>query len=111
MQCTVLLCLAVSAWLSAHHYDPPHRDAVLAYIQHESGFNPDTIEWSGACVGQWAGVRRRYILSLGRGRCPPWQVQMLVMDRELHTDFAGFWRSANPAQHMRRHFGAGALDP
>lgn len=110
MNCAVL-CLAVAGWLTSHGYDAPHRDAVLSYINHESGFQPDVIAWSGACLFQWAGSRRRYVLSVGHGRCPNLYTQLAIADRELHTDFAGFWRSANPSAHMRKHFGAGALDP
>ena len=110
MACSKILCVLVASWLSTHGYDPAHREAVLNYIAHESDFEPDVVERTGACLFQWAGQRRRYALSLGRGRCPPWEVQMLIADRELRGPFAGFWRAHDPRTHMRAHFGRGALD-
>lgn len=97
----------MSGWLSQHGYSPAQRDAVLAYVRHESGFQPDVIGRTGACAFQWAGIRRRQILALGRGHCPPWWMQMEQADRELHTWFRGFWTAHDPAAHMRAHFGRG----
>ena len=112
MPCAAIaLCVLLSGWLGDHGYDAPHRDAVLAYVRHESGFVPNAIARSGACLFQWAGPRRREVLRIGRGTCPSWQVQATIADRELRTHFAGFWWSRDPALHMRRHFGTGALDP
>lgn len=110
MSCgAVAVCLLLSGWLSGHGYDAPRRDAVLAYVGRESGFDPDVVTASGACLFQWAGARRREVLMLGEGRCPSWEAQVELADRELRTTFAGFWRSRHPAARMRECFGKGII--
>jgi len=109
LTCTTF-ALCISLWLTAHGYSPTQRDAVLTYVGRESGFQANSIANSGVCLFQWAGVRRRQVLALGGGRCPPWEVQMEFADRELRTVFAGFWAARDPASHMRRCFGMGRAD-
>ena len=87
----------------------PQREAVLRYVQRESGFDASVIVKTGACGFQWAGVRRRTVLAMGSGRCPSWEVQMEFADRELRTTYGGFFRAADPYAHIRVHFGAGKL--
>ena len=108
MPCVKALCVLVGVWLGDHGYDASHRDAVLVYIERESGFDPDVVSRNGVCLYQWAGQRRRAILA--RGACPDWRTQVEFADVELHGPFAGFWRSPDPARHMREHFGRGVLD-
>lgn len=109
MSCAAIaVCALLSWWLGNHGYDAPHREAVLAYVRSESDFQWWKIEWSGACLFQWAGERRRDVLAAGHGRCPSWRDQAIFADRELRTLFRGFWTTRYPGEHMRRHFGAGA---
>lgn len=106
MSCAPLAaCLAL--WMGAHGYDPPHQRAVLEYVHHESGFQPDVVVRTGACLFQWAGSRRRAVLKLGGGHCPSWEVQIEQADHEMRTLFPGFFHSLRPFEHMRNHFGRG----
>jgi hypothetical protein len=107
----IALCVMMSGWLSDHGYSAAQRDAVLGYVRHESGFQPDVIGRNGVCLFQHAGSRRRAVLALGYGRCPPWQAQMEFADRELRTTFRGFWTARDPVAHMRECFGRGRADP
>jgi hypothetical protein len=58
---------------------------------------------------QWAGSRRRQVLALGNGRCPPWQEQLEFATNELRTikPFVGFWTARDPRSHICEHFGRG----
>jgi hypothetical protein len=108
MQCAAQLCFAISAWLTAHSYDPDHRDAVLRYIQAESGFEEQVVSRSGACLCQWAGSRRRSILS--QGRCPSWERQLEFADAELRSGlYERFWKTkgAEVFRALRDTFGRG----
>jgi hypothetical protein len=112
VQCaTLLICTLLSTWMSQHGYDAIHRDIVLDYIKRESDFQSEKIEWSGACLFQWAGTRRVSILKLGGGKCPSWEEQMKFADNELRTmpEFRGFWVSDRNSAHMLFHrcFGQG----
>ncbi len=111
MLCSQAMAVCISMWLSGHGYDAPHREAVLSYIKRESGFAPGVVVKTGACLGQWAGIRRKQILELGRGKCPAWDIQLEFMDRELRGPFKGFWHSPNPNTHICNHFGRGKADP
>jgi len=97
------VCLAVSAWLSLHGYDPSHRDAVLGYIRHESGFETCPADrGTGRFLFQWLPPR-----GFLPGSCPNLEEQMTEADRELHNYYVGFWTARDPSRYMRRCFGAG----
>ena len=110
MTCVTALCILMGGWLTSHNYDISHRDAILRYVKRESDFQPNIIERTGICAFQWAGERRRNILRVGNGKCPSWQVQMIVADEELHKFFCGFFHAIDPFYHMRIHFGQGAIE-
>lgn len=90
------MCLALSGWMGEHGYPATMRDAVLAYVRSESGFRPDVIKPSGACLMQWAGERRRQVLAIGHGHCPDWRVQMVFADYELRSIacFLPIWKAS-----------------
>lgn len=109
---SVALCAVLSGWLTNSGFDAPHRDAVLTYIEHESGFDPDATSRSGACLFQWAGSRRRDVLALGHGKCPPIETQVQFAIKELREvgAFQCFWLARSypdAARMMRRGFGSG----
>ena len=110
MACTKALCILIGEWLASHGYSQAQQYAVLNYIHRESDFNPDTIERTGACLYQWAGERRRAILKIGHGHCPDWRTQVEFADYELRHTFCGFFHTSNPYQHIRVHFGSGAIE-
>lgn len=98
----------MAGWLTAHGYDAPHRDAVLSYVGHESGYETNVVTRTGACLFQWAGARRRRLMD-EYGRCPSWWRQMIFADHELRNvrAYRCFWTGANPAGAMKRGFGGG----
>jgi len=83
----------MTLWMGSHGYPKPLQAAVLDYVKHESGFEAGKIVSTGACLFQWAGVRRRRVLALGGGVCPAWEAQMGFMDRELRGEdcFRPLW--------------------
>lgn len=110
MSWCVGLCLLISGWLNEHGYDSSHRDAVLMYIHRGSNFKPCVETRLGAYLGDWAGIRRRWVHDHYRG-CPPWQWQLERMDWELRNilQFTPFW-TAKPGQEyyqLLEHFGKG----
>lgn len=108
----VALCAFLFTWLTDHSFDPIHRDAVITYVQHESGFDPNVIVNTGACLFQFAGARRRIALQAGNGRCPPvtWQLERMRWELLNVRAYACFWRErtyTGALQALRRGFGAG----
>lgn len=108
----IALCVLISHWLTDHRFDPAHRDAVLSYIEHESGFDQNVIVNTGACLPQWAGERRRDALHAGGGICPSitWQLERMEWELLNVRAYGCFWRERTPAgalRALRRGFGAG----
>ena len=113
MLCSALaLCAFTSAWFSDHWFDPPHTRAVLTYIERESGFDPNVIVTTGACLGQWAGSRRKTVLAAGHGKCPPiaWQLEQIHSELWRVDAFRCFWKASTyegALAALRRGFGRG----
>lgn len=102
----------MSVWFSDHWFDPAHRDALLTYTQHESGFDPTVIVRTGACLPQWAGERRRFALEVGHGACPAvsWQFSRIHWELWNIDAFRCFWHARSYGEALsaiRKGFGAG----
>jgi hypothetical protein len=113
MLCSALaLCAMMTTWFSERGFDPPHTEALMTYIEHESGFDPNVIVRTGVCLGQWAGQRRRTALAAGHGKCPPVEWQLAQIQKELWTvdAYRCFWKATNykaALRALRRGFGRG----
>lgn len=59
--------VAVMTWLTLHSCSVPGAAGIVANLHAESRLDPVSLSRSGAGIAQWAGARRRRLLStLGR---------------------------------------------
>ena len=104
-----MLCLAM--WFSGHGYSPPQRDALLRQAWLESRFVADANARTGHCLYGWVGARWQALKRFaGTDSCPPWDVQLLFADRELHSGAYSCFFTAPPARAfyvLRQTFGRG----
>lgn len=96
---------AMLAYFIAAGYPQPQLAALDRYVASESSYDHLVQSWSGACLFQWAGSRRRRVTN--GGRCPPLKVQLAIADQEIRSNFPCFLRASNPYAVFRRTFGRG----
>jgi hypothetical protein len=98
------------SWFLAHNYPLSHAEAMLRQADIESHFQPCISSRTGSWLYGWVGARRLALAAYaGTPKCPSLQAQLAFADKELHGDFASFWRA--PPQRaftvLRQCFGRG----
>jgi hypothetical protein len=96
-------------WLLAHGYGY-HADAVLKYIEGESGFEVCVEKRTGHFLFQWVGSRVTALHNFAGPGCPGVETQLEFADQELRSGlYARFWSAPAGQDYktLRRTFGQG----
>jgi hypothetical protein len=98
------------SWFLAHNYPISHAEAMIRQADIESHFQPCVHNRSGSWLYGWVGTRRLALAAYARTpNCPPLETQLAFADKELHADYAAFWRASPDRAFavLRRCFGRG----
>lgn len=101
----------VLSWLLGHNYGD-HTDAVMRYIQAESGFRPCIEKRTGHFLLQWVGSRVVALHAFAGPGCLSVEAQLSFLDHELRGGlYARFWNAPpqDASRVFRRTFGQGRL--
>ncbi len=99
----------VLSWLLAHGYGD-RADAVMQYIQAESGFQRCVEKRSGHFLFQWVATRVTALHRFAGPGCPSVEMQMRFFDDEMRSGrYTAFWAAhpRNAYAVFRRTFGQG----